>query len=337
MRADKAIRGLRSCPRSWSGSLIAALIALHCLSSATAVAQVLPEGNVGIAAKYPGDVGISGDAAVVFSDNFESYTSVSGLTSRWSEVFHSANLRIANEAANVFAGAKAVEMTVPKQSAEVSNNLIRYLSPATDVLFVRYYAKLDAGFDVLGSSHNGNSISAKYCCPGVKADGYNKFLVSLEAWRDDVSTRNPGNLNIYIYHPDQRDVWGDHFFPTGRVVPYDAVPGNFGSGFVARPNVIPELGRWYSYELMVKANTPGLRDGRIAVWIDGKLVADFPNLRLRDTSALKIDQFTIDLHVRSNTLSAARKWVDNVVAATSYIGPMAASVTLPPPTALQVR
>ena len=95
-------------------------------------------------------------------------------------------------------------------------------------------------------------------------------------------------------------------------------------------------GRWYSYEMMVKANTPGQRDGRIAMWLDGKLIADFPNLRLRETSALKINQFTLDLHVRSNTLAVAKKWYDNVVAAASYIGPMASTQPLSAPTNLRV-
>ena len=184
----------------------------------------------------------------------------------------------------------------------------------------------------MGSSHNGGTISSKYCCPGVRADGYNKFFVSYEAGREETATANPGRLNIYIYHPEQRDIWGDHFFPTGRVVPFDRTPGNLGSEFVARPDVIPELGRWYCYELMVKANTPGQRDGRIAMWLDGKLIADFPNLRLRETNSLKIDRFTIDLHVNSNTLAIARKWYDNVVASTSYIGPM---VSNPLPQALK--
>jgi len=89
------------------------------------------------------------------------------------------------------------------------------------------------------------------------------------------------------------------------------------------------LGRWYSYELMVKANTPGQRDGRITFWLDGQLIADFPSVRLRETTALKIDRFTIDLHIRGNPLAVARKWYDNVVAATSYIGPMVSST---PPT-----
>ena len=321
-----------------SGKLIAvALVTIGSLWPALGAAQALPEGSTGIASRYAGDNGIGSDPAVVFTDNFESYSSVSGLSTRWNEVFHTANLRIATEAGNVFAGAKAIEMTVPRQSAEVSNNLIRHVSPGADVLFVRYYAKYDSAFNVLGSSHNGNSISGKYCCPGVPADGYNKFLVSLESGRDDTTISNPGKLNIYIYHPEQRDIWGDHFYPSGRVVPFDRTPGDFGPNFVARPEIVPEPGRWYSYELMVKTNTPGQRDGRIAVWLDGKIVADFQNLRLRETTALKIDQFTIDLHVRSNSLAVARKWVDNVVAARSYIGPMASASPLPAPTGLQVR
>jgi hypothetical protein len=81
---------------------------------------------------------------------------------------------------------------------------------------------------------------------------------------------------------------------------------------------------------MVKANTPGLRDGRIAMWLDGALVADFQNLRLRDTTALKIDRFAIDLHAGSNRQSVARKWYDNV-AATSYIGPMNGGMPLSRP------
>jgi hypothetical protein len=289
---------------------------------ASACAQSLPEGNNGIAARYPGDVGIASDPAVIFADDFESYSGAADLTSKWNQAYHTENIRIATESGNVFAGRKALEFTIPQQTTELSNAAIKYVSPERDVLFLRYYAKFDTGFNVIGSSHNGSGISAHYCCPGVPADGFNKFSVSYEAWRDDTGTANPGKLNVYIYHPEQRDIWGDHFFPTGIVSPFTSVPFDFGSTFVSRPDVIPSLGQWHCYELMVKANTPGQRDGRIALWLDGKLIADFPNLRLRDTDTLKIDSFSIALHVRSNTLALARKWYDSVVAATSYIGPM---------------
>jgi hypothetical protein len=306
------------------------------LLTVPAFAQALPEGNTGIASRYPGDVGIGSDPAVIFADDFESYAGVSGLATRWTQVYQIANTRIATEPGNYYAGSKALEFTVPQQSNEVTNTVIKAVSPGRDILFLRYYGKFDAALNVIGSSHNGSSITANYCCPGVKADGYNKFFVSYEAGREEPSIASPGKLKVYVYHPDQRDIWGDHFYPTGVVSPFTAIPGDFGPTFVARPDVVPELGRWYAYELMVKANTPGLRDGRIAMWLDGKLIADFPNLRLRETTSLKIDQFDIDLHVRSNTLAVARKWLDNVVAATSYIGPMTPLGAPPAPTNLRV-
>jgi hypothetical protein len=73
---------------------------------------------------------------------------------------------------------------------------------------------------------------------------------------------------------------------------------------------------------MLHANTPGLRDGRVTCWVDGVLLADFPNLRLRDVAALTIDRFGLSLHSRSNAAGETRKWYDNVVAATAYIGPL---------------
>jgi hypothetical protein len=293
-------------------------------------AAPLPSGPNGIAARYPFDAGIASDPAVIFADDFETYSSAGGLTSRWSEAYHSGNIRIATEAANVFRGAKSVELSVPQTNSEVSNTLAKVVSPGRDALFLRFYARFNEGFNVVGSSHNGATVSAQYCCPGVRADGFNKFLVSYEAWRDSAASANPGRLNAYIYHPDQRDIWGDHFFPTGIVLPFSSTPFNFGPEFTARPDITPPLGPWRCYEMMVKANAPGQRDGRVAFWLDGQLIADFPNLRLRETTALKIDRFTIDLHVFRNNLGVARKWYDNVVAATSYIGPMATS---PPPTA----
>lgn len=308
-----------------------------CLLAMPALAQVLPEGNTGLASRYPGDVGIASDPAVVFADDFESYTSASGLTTRWTRTFQAA-ARIATEPSNVYAGAKALEFTLPQQDVEAGNAVIKAVSPGRDILFLRYYGKLDPALNVIGSSHNGSVISGNYCCAGLKADGYNQFYVSYEAARGEASVPSPGHLTVYVYHPDQRDIWGDHFYPTGVISPFTATPGNFGTSFVSRPDVVPQLGRWYAYELMVKLNTPGQRDGRIAMWLDGKLVADFQNLRLRETTNLKIDQFDVDFHIKSNTSGTARKWIDNVVAASAYIGPMApTAAALPAPTNLRVR
>jgi hypothetical protein len=281
----------------------------------------------GIAAKYPGDVGIGSDPDVILFDDFESYSQPNDLYQKWDAIYQVPDIRFATEAANVFAGQQALEFTVPQMAAELSNAVDKVITQERDVLFLRYYSKFEPPYDVVGSSHNGSSISAHYfingmATPGIPADGTNKFLVNLENWRADAMTPSPGDLNVYVYHPEQRSMWGDHFFPNGDVSPYSPTPFDFGPNFVSRPNVIPDLDRWYCYEYMVKANTPGQRDGEITVWLDGQLVADFLNLRFRDIDTLKIDRFGLSFHIYSNPNGPTRKWYDNVVAATSYIGPM---------------
>jgi hypothetical protein len=313
-------------------------VALICGAGALGAAiQPLPQGN-GLAARYPGDVGIGSDPAVILADDFESYSSPSGLTSKWSVASQGSNVRLATEPGNFYGGTKSLEFTIPQSTAEIGYYVAKMLSPERDVLFLRTYAKYSDTFNVLGSSHNGIEIDAHYCCPGVPADGYNKFHVGYDATRFDPSVQTPGRLLAYIYHPLQRDLYGDHFSPTGEVSPFTSVPFDFGPDFVSRPDVVPQRGRWYAYELMVRANTPGQTDGRIAMWLDGNLIADFTNLRLRDTTSLKIDKFSLVLHIARNDLAVAKKWYDNVVAATTYIGPMTSGSSQVPaaPTNLRI-
>lgn len=296
-------------------------------SSSSGGTGALPEGDNGIAANHPGDNGIGNDPAVVFADDFESYAKPADLNGRWDAVYQNQYVGITTTAANVFVGKQAVEFTLPQETAELSDATDKVLTTEQDVLFLRYYSKFQPPYDVVGSSHNGSSISAHYfvngqATPGVPANGTNKFLVNLENWRGDATTASPGQLNVYVYHPEQRDVYGDHFFPTGLVDPDTSIPFDFGPNFVERPDIIPQLDAWYCYEYMVRANTPGQRDGRVAIWFDGKLAADFQNLRFRDIASLKIDRFGLSFHIKSNPNGESKKWYDNVVAATSYIGPM---------------
>ena len=282
----------------------------------------LPEGDTGLAAKYPGDAGIEKDPAVILHDDFEDCAKPKDVHKKWGVVFHDENISIAEEAANVNHGKRAVEFTLPKQQAGNSAALYNMLKEERDVLFLRFYAKFEKDYDQHGSSHNGGVIAAHYFPdgPGKRADGRNKFLAGYETERG--RAKSPGPLNIYCYHPEQRSGYGDHLYPSGQGVPSSVLSGPLGSQFVSRPDVIPELDRWYCYEYMVKANTPGRRDGRIACWVDGKLIADFPNFRLRDVETLKIDLYGVALFMRPNNVRANKKWFDDVVAATSYIGPI---------------
>jgi hypothetical protein len=308
-------------------SIVGCLLA-GALPSAAAAADPLPEGDQGIAAGYPNDEGIGGDAAVVFVEDFEGYADPNELWNTWDNVFQLDLLRFAVEPENVWAGEQSIEMSLPQQDAELGDALAKIVAPERDVLFLRYYSKFMPPFDVVGSSHNGSWISSHYedangqATPGIPADGTNKFLAAFENWRGEPATASPGQLNVYVYHPEQRDLYGDHFFPTGLVSPNTSLPYDFGPDFVPRRDVIQELDRWYCYEVMVQANTPGQRDGRIAFWLDGVLAMDFMNLRLRDVDTLTIDRFGVGFHVHNNPNGEQKKWYDNIVAADSYIGPM---------------
>lgn len=289
-----------------------------------------PQAGEGIAARHPGDVGIETDPDVIFADNFETYNQTSDLTTKWDNYFQTAQTKIVTDAANVRLGQKALEFNLPQQGTELSNGVQKILKTELDVLYLRYYSKFDGSFDVNGSSHNGGGINAHYfngnnATPGVPANGTNKFLVEFECWRAEQTDKTPGVLNLYIYHPEQRSNYGDHFYTNGNVTPYSPTQGNkgnFGPDFVSRPEIVPELGRWYAYEVMLKANTPNQRDGRVTLWLDGKVIGDFTNLRLRDVDTLKIDRFNLSLHAGSNPRAATKKWYDAVVAAKSYIGPI---------------
>jgi len=287
----------------------------------------LPEGETGIAARYPGDIGIGQDPAVVFAHDFEDASRPEDLRRRWDMVFHDDTLAIASAPEDVHSGRKALEMTFPQRADAVGNGLMKRLAPEHDVLFLRYYQRFDEGLDVTGagSFHNGGTISAHYhvggrSTPGKRADGRNKFLAAYESTVYSAAP-SPGNLIVYIYHPEQRGDFGDIFYPSGLISPNTSLPGDFGEHFVPRPDALPALGRWHCYELMVQANAPGHRDGRIACWLDGTLVADFTNVRLRDVDTLRIDYLTIGGYISPNNVRTNQIWFDDVVAATAYIGP----------------
>ena len=314
-------------------------IALFVASAATTV------GDVGIAARYPEDKNIASDPAVIFADDFESYTSPSQLTTKWNGAYQLQNIRIATEAGNVFSGGKSLEFSLPISTTEVSNSLKKRLSPEQDTVFLRAYTKFDAGYSVNTSNHNGLRLSAKYPGPGIipPADGTGFFLFLLQNNIEGSPLPGetaPGYSHLYVYWPGQRSSFGDHWYPDGMVKPVVSGIGNLGEwlafpnqypDFKPMPDFLPERNRWYCYELMVRANTPGQRDGEVKYWIDGNLVSDFPNLNIRSVSTLKMDEAHIGLHAMHSE-RVNKKWYDNVVIATKYIGPMASSSPAPSPT-----
>ena len=143
----------------------------------------LPEGNTGIAAKYPGDQGIEKDPAVVFADGFEN-----GM-GKWDSPYGKPH--ITREAENVHHGEAAVEMVLewPRTDRKFNNGLMQHFRPGFDVLFFRYYAKFGKETELYdGGTHAGGAIFATTMetdniKAGLRADGRNQFTARLDTWR----------------------------------------------------------------------------------------------------------------------------------------------------------
>jgi len=94
----------------------------------------LPEGDHGIAAKYPDDMGIERDPAVVLHDGFEDCAKSSDLGKKWDILHDARHMRIAEEPANVHHGKRAVEFVLPQQQEGRAVAMNKILKEERDVL-----------------------------------------------------------------------------------------------------------------------------------------------------------------------------------------------------------
>jgi FG-GAP-like repeat len=214
------------------------------------------------------------------------------------------------------------------------------LNPEQDTVYMRMYHKFDPGYNIPTSNHNGIRLSAKYPetaghIPPADGTGFFLFLLENSVVGPHAGESAPGFSHLYVYWPRQRSQFGDHWYPDGTVIPYSPVIGNKGEWlaypnqyphFRIMPNFLPQRDRWYCVELMVRANTPGRNDGEVKYWIDGQLAGDFPDLNVRSLSTLKLDHAHLMLGA-AHSERVNKKWYDNVVIATKYIGPMVSATT----------
>lgn len=257
-------------------------------------ASSLPQGNNGIAARYPGDGGISKDPAVVFHDDFET-----GDLSKWVPNWKFDRARVTEKV--VHGGRHALQWAVTLKEGEGDiggNSMGVKLEAGLDLCFYRVYCKLPEDFAV--RAMHGWSITAT--APGVSAlggagqrpNGKDKFTLTIDNMVE--------NISLYTYHPEQPK-WGT----------------SHRTGFSM------EKGKWQSIELMLKANEPGKRDGEIAVWLDGKLLSHWAGFRYRDVPELAISMIHLVFYFgqnKGNPPGYHTMFHDDVVVAKSYIGPM---------------
>jgi hypothetical protein len=132
--------------------------------------------------------------------------------------------------------------------------------PSTNALHLRYYVRFHTNVDfVKGGKLPGLFGGTNHFSGGAIPDGTNGFSTRY-MWRTN------GDGEAYAYLPTS-DVYGTE---------------------IGRGRWRFQPGEWHCLEQKVVLNTPGQDDGRIVVWVDGKMLIDERSIRFRTTDSLRI-------------------------------------------------
>jgi hypothetical protein len=138
--------------------------------------------------------------------------------------------------------------------------------PAYEDLYCAYWLKFSDGFAFVKGGKIPGFAGGTANTGGDKPNGSDGFSARM-MWRGS------GKVVQYLYHPDQPTTYGEDL---------DWALGG---------QRIFEPGSWHRVEHRVVMNTPGMSDGMVQAWFDGKLALDHQGVRFRDVSDFAIDIF----------------------------------------------
>jgi hypothetical protein len=298
----------------------------------------------GIAAQYLGDIGIERDDRVMLAENFEAGT-IGDLSKRWSSVGNPKdNVLTFHHDTPPGGGQRSLQVT-----ATIGENTGGYLyaklNRAVDKMYARFYVKFSDDpdyihhFVALGGYHPPTPWPQGGA--GERPRGDDRIYIGIEPHGSYGRVPPPGAWNFYNYWHEMKGsadgrFWGNAIGPE-------------------TPLAVPR-GRWQCVEVMAQLNSaPDKSDGELTLWLDGTQAMhigpgtrhapwsgmgfrlpktggeEFAGFRWRNNLDLKLNWFWLMHYV---TESAARQnraetpsrpnrvWFDNIVVATSYIGPI---------------
>jgi hypothetical protein len=300
--------------------------------------------GAGLAALYPGDVGIETNPNVVFVERFDQGV-LSALFSRWTDILNGSTMSFSSD---VPAGSpSAVSLNIPWVGGGVSpgGHLYKVLSPGIDdTLYLRYYIKYPT--------------TGQYMHHGIWTGGYNPPLT----WPNPRAGSKPVGNDLFsaaAEHDDQTLAMDHYNYWMDMHLSND---GNYwGNWLLNNPSIKGREGSWMCVEQMVKLNNPvSASNGEHAIWLDGVKISHvglgFPNgtwsggiftqnpsgtpfggLRWRSDVNLNINYIWLQTYAPNDPVgfSASMKFA-HVVAAKSYIGCLStgAADTTPPTVSL---
>ena len=281
-------------------------------------AGMAPHQGLGIAAKYPGDVGIEGDPAVLLYEGFEeTLEQVEWMQpGGWFDIELGPGKGVEISDTHPAAGGRCLQFNL-KQGKQGSGGMFHLMRPG-DTVYLRYYRRFEANWqwpDGYGP-HDAMIFGGAFHAPtdtdlSIYADFWQtgdtvariasaRQKLGYDGWHKYLQDRYPRTR--------EQDPPGGNQFPWNRAAPDKTVPGH-----------------WHCVEVMAKLSTPGEDDGEIRLWVNGKLVSEYTDIPLRDKSHpdLKLNMVFLAPYFHPGSPKDQTHWADAIVVATEYIGPIA--------------
>ncbi|MDB5047976.1 MAG: hypothetical protein JWO30_1047 [Fibrobacteres bacterium] len=170
-------------------------------------------------------------------------------------------------------------------------------------IFTRFYDYYDDGFDFAAGMkiHRMSAFN--------EGKQINDFDIILQTKADDPSSNYCGLTDAKYL-----------------ALSYNGGPVDWGS---VEARWTPERKRWYCIETEIKLNTPGLSDGAVRIWVDGRVVAEKTGMNLTGSVASSINRVMFGGWYSNSAagknpcpdpVSASRRYVDDPAVSGSYIG-----------------
>ena len=258
----------------------------------------------GLSSKYPGDAGIEKDPDVILVESFETES----WKKTWQEISHPIYKKVETRPKLVYSGARSLRFDITPEAGKSGAGWMSHWWDGAENVHLRYYFRLSKGGDWRNNKLmqlHGRPRGVRYG-PGAgnRPTGFDIISSGTGIGGD----KGPPwtRVILYSYWPHQRGKYGDNVQPN--------------QGF--KPSVNEE--EWICYEVMVKLNDVGKHNGEQRLWVNGKLAIEQTGMEWRKSDTLVVNNIFLATYTHSPPKPGTRRsvWLDGIVAAKRYIGPM---------------